>query len=259
MAVCAACAASVAFATEGVAGDTTFGILKLADTSSTDLVISVPWTDCETGRGVLVSNLVMTTNLTPDDILIRKDGSNYQSWGLTSSGWSGMTIAETGTGTAWKPGVTNITAGANTTRVARGNAFMLHRQDPTIGPIYFYGRYDISPTNSTLIAGETTLVGNPGTSGQPFALHNLNVSGGAGDGDIVIIGSKTYTYKTAYTNWTYKKAGETPITLPNGQTTTVPETVVVHGRDAAHTVTIPAGQGFWYRRKTGNSNTSINW
>ena len=236
-----------------VASENIFGILALNDTTSANLIISVPWVDCtDVSQGTLVSNVVKTTNLQVGDYIIRKSGSTYQSWVLTSGAG----------GNYWKPqivvgaGVTTTTEGANTARMARGDALWLHRQNPAeSSPIYLFGQYTSAGASTTIAAGTTTLAANPGDSAKSPNYFSW-ANGGPANGDKILVntatGYRTYTYNG--TKWTYvtKTQGAALPALPGTNEVTYEYTSTENDADA-----IPAGKGFWYQSATGAG--TINW
>ena len=142
IALAAAGMASAAFAATVTSGNT-YGILALADATSTNLIISVPWVDCaDATQGTFVSNVVKTTNLSENDYIIRKSGSTYQGWKLLKADdnvlyWAPAVITD--------GNVTTTTEGADTARIARGDALWLHRSNPAASsPIYLFGQYSTS-------------------------------------------------------------------------------------------------------------------
>lgn len=252
LAASAVCAASAAFAAGEVTSDTTFGILKLDDSTSTNLLISVPWADCESGN-VFVSNVVSTVGLTDGDYLILKDDNNYYSWKLDNGAWTAFAVVDSELGV-------NPIMDASGQRIARGKSLMLHRSNPSASsPIYLFGRYDSSSATSSISGSSTTLVANPGTDGSPLLLTNLAgkfTSGSVADGDSVIIDNKTYTYvedpedpDKAY--WTYKAK---KVTSQSTGIEFAQKVIVTTEKD----VSIAAGKGFWYQRKSASAAT-ITW
>ena len=116
----AVCVASASAAT--LDAPNTFGILALDDTTSSDLMISVPWVDCaDASQNTFVSNVVKTTNLAAGDYLILKDGSTYNSWVLTGTApnlhWAPQTVT-TSDGVITTPAASGL-------RIARGKALWL--------------------------------------------------------------------------------------------------------------------------------------
>ncbi len=245
--------ASAAFATGTLTSANTFGILALADTTSTNLIISVPWVDCAAAtQGTFVSNVVKTTNLSENDYIIRKSGNTYQGWKLQKASnnvlyWAPAIITD---GT-----VTTTTEGADTARMARGDALWLHRSNPaTSSPIYLFGQYSTAAATTTIAAGSTTLVANPGTTALSPNSFNWT-SGQPATGDKILVnvpgGYRTYTYNG--TKWTYlvKTTSGSAMTLPKKKGQTTAQTTYNVTETETDAVAIPAGVGFWYQAGTG--------
>ena len=248
----AVCVASASAAT--LDSPNTYGIFALPDTTSPDLMISVPWVDCaDVSQNTFVSNVVKTTNLAAGDYLILKDGSTYNSWVLTGTApnlhWTPQQVVT-------PDGVTN-SVDATGKRIARGMALWLHRATPsTSSPIYLFGQYSAAEATSTITAGATTMIANPGTSDLKIsAITGKFTSGAPANGDKVMVntatGYKTYTYNGSA--WTKKTTAASALpALPGGQSASVAGTATVENSDV-----IPAGKGFWYQSKTGAG--TITW
>ncbi len=201
--------ATAAVATTTLTSGNTYGIVALADTTCTNLIISIPWVDCtDSSQGTLVSNVVKTTNLTAGDYIIRKSGTTYQSWVLTGEApnlyWKPQTVADAG--------VTTTTDGADTARMTRGDALWLHRSNPaSSSPIYLFGQYTNTTATSTISAGAATLVGN--ASGSAIAPGSFTwSSGGPASGDRIMVntasGYRTYTYDGSAWKPSYQEVRE---------------------------------------------------
>ncbi len=237
----------------------TYGILALPDNTSSDLIISVPWVDCaNASQNTFVSNVVKTTNLAAGDYLILKDGSTYNSWVLTGTApnlhWTPVSYASTDDP---GPGV-NTSDDASGKRIARGMALWLHRATPsTSTPIYLFGQYSTAAATTTITAGQTTMVANPGTSDLLIsAITSKFTEGAPANGDKVMVntatGYKTYTYNGSA--WTHKTTSASSLpTLPGSSQ----QTAGVATSVAVTTNSIPAGKGFWYQSKTGAG--TITW
>ena len=246
----AVCVASASAAT--LDSPNTYGILALNDTTSSDLMISVPWVDCaNASQNTFVSNVVKTTNLAAGDYLILKEGSTYYSWKLTGTApdlhWTAMSVTTS-------DGVTT-SEDASGKRIARGMALWLHRATPsTSSPIYLFGQYSTAAATTTITAGSTTMIANPG-----HAAKNPNsftwTSGGPASGDKILVnvpgGYRTYTYNG--TKWTYivKTASGSAMTLPKKKGQTTAQTTYNVTETETDAVDIPAGTGFWYQSGTG--------
>ena len=255
----AVCVASASAAT--LDSPNTYGILALPDNTSTNLMISVPWVDCTDGaQNTLVSNVVKTTNLKAGDYLILKDGSTYNSWVLTGTApnlhWTAQAVASSDAGVTTTPD-------ASGKRIARGMALWLHRADPAnSSPIYLFGQYSSTAVTTTIAAGTTTMIANPGTEELKVSLlrnggtYTKFTSGSPANGDKLMVntasGYKTYTYNGSA--WTKKITMDSTglPTLPGGQTPGITQSAAVTDADV-----IPAGKGFWYQSKTGYG--TISW
>ena len=188
--------ASAAFATGTVTSANTYGIFALPDTTSPDLMISVPWVDCaDVSQNTLVSNVVKTTNLAAGDYLILKDGATYNSWVLTGTApdlhWTPQQVVTS-------DGVT-ATPDSSGKRIARGMALWLHRATPsTSSPIYLFGQYSAAEATTAIASGVTTMIANPGAADLKISAITGKFSSGApANGDKVMVntatGYKTYT------------------------------------------------------------------
>jgi len=240
----------------------TFGILALNDSTSTNLIISVPWVDCTNGsEATLVSNVVKTTNLADGDYLIYKVGNTYNSWVLEGSVWKPQAIVISKAGAETE---VYSTAAADGLRVSRGSALWLHRANPAASkPVYLFGQYTTAEATTTITVGQTTLAANPGDSAL-----NLNsgfaekwTSGAPANGDKILVnlpsGYRTYTYNASAAKWQYVERTQGSSiggTLPRGGSGAGANTINETTKDAE---SIPAGQGFWYQSKTGAG--TINW
>lgn len=251
----AAAGMATAAAAASLVSDNVYGILALADTTSPDLIIAVPWVDCtDASQGTFVSNVVKTTNLKAGDYIIRKSGDTYQSWVLSGTApalyWKPQVVAD--------KGITTVTDGADTARMARGDALWLHRADPAnSSPVYLFGQYTSAAASTKIVAGSTTLVASPAASDLKVSDITSKISS-VTKGDNVIVttatGAMTYTYNG--TAWTYKTtATDTSLpALPGGQSASLSVTVPVTDSNK-----IPAGTGFWYQSKAGSGEKTITW
>lgn len=202
------------------------------NSSLSNTVIAVPGLDLATGGDLAISNLVKTTNLTPGDRLLAFDGSNYDSWTLSSDKiWvkplQKFTLDAGGNAEA------NNTQDASLVTKSVGSGIWLSRQDATV-PIYIYAQHT-NTLSSTVAAKATALLGNPSsTSKAP------SVSGCANGDQIKVPGVtasgllKTYTYDGSlwYSYSGLKKVNGLP--------------------------TITAGTGFWYVSK-GSATVTVSW
>jgi len=247
----AVAAAMVASATTTVTGANTFARLPVTS-SYTNSIIAIPLSGCgEATEQIYVTNLVQTTNLTPGDTLMYKNGENWNAWELDSSyKWQEMTVSQP------KGGVTP-TPLASGTQLACGKACWLYRSNPN-ATIYLYGQTNAVRPGVTVAAGTSsaityTIVGYPNEA-VALDLATWHPSGVAA-GDLVVVpasgttGQKTY--KSNGSAWTTKTVDpvtpvtevKNPFTKQTTYVTNFVDTAVSSG------TTIPAGCGFMYGRK----------
>lgn len=217
--------ALAAFA-DGV-NSTEFGVLYV-QSSAKDTIVSVPWLESGTGEAnVAVSNLVLTAGLYNGDTLTLYNGSDYAaSWYFNGTKW----VKEDGD--------------ANT--IPRGNALMLTRPDDghRAAGFYIMGKpAELEPGSKVSLAAPTTkgalaysLVAPPKTEGVTLA--SLTFTGLKATKDCVIVSDsdgKIKLYNWSGSGW-------------------------VDSKGTAVSVTIPAGQGFWFQSSdsTGTAK-SVQW
>jgi len=218
-------------------------------TSTKDTLISVPLVDCTNGEisgvGATVSptNLVMTTGLPSDAILMYKDGSGWKSWTIVGGVWTAVAV---------NSGDITTTAASDAT-FERGGALRLYLPSLTsTQKVYLFGQYNAGEVVKTYgsagdAAGTYKLVGN--AQPQPITLGSLGVT--PANGDQIAVPASTGTKLTYYTyseeNARWESAG---LTRVNG--------VLISSPDDADDVEIPAGKAFWYIKKNDGS-TTITW
>lgn len=241
-----------------------FGILRV-DSSQPETIISVPWIAADSvTANIKVADLVLTSNLTKDDMLYYYNGTTsfeYEAWVLTETTIGGEATK------VWSPVTTvsqaGITAGehAGTRAVPRGGALFLVRQNYNNEPIYLYGRH------TTVAASVTVAKGSPETTTSPasraytlLAPSNPNgvdlnaknsdgtnkyMSGTPSVTDFILIESgEPLTYRKLGTNgaweWgVYKKTGRTTYTWDTSK------------------AVIKPGRGCWYVSEGGEP--TFNW
>ena len=151
-------AAALAAKASTVSSANTFGVLKVASTTS-QTVICVPWVAVgATDADIAVSDLVMTSNLTEGDTIYfyDRDSQKYKAWVLQNDKtWAAPKMVE-------KIGEAINGDTPQTTTATRGDALILVRQHPEAGDIYLYGQYSSEPVASqTLTSGAWNLVAPP--------------------------------------------------------------------------------------------------
>lgn len=129
-------AAALAAKASTVSSANTFGVLKV-DSNTAQTIIAVPWVEVGAGTDpIKVANLVMTSNLTDDDMLYYWNGEKYLAWKLQSGSWKAVNVVSF-------EGV-DVAEPAQNTAVARGKALILVRSVYANKPIYLYGQYQTS-------------------------------------------------------------------------------------------------------------------
>ena len=224
IAVCAS--AAVAFATDVPVELGKVGVTAI-DSSTTNTVIAVSYTDLASAGNITASNLVKTANLAEGDRLYVYDSGDFKAFELAVSAggvmyWQGTATVEPGAGIASLVPATS----ADNVRVAVGTGVWLVRGSNWDGnpfTFYIYGKpYDsLAPVS---VSG-SALVGNPTqTSKSPTFTSGPT----AGDKIVVPYANKTgaliWNYSDADGGYWYVKPGQTSVTAP----------------------AIPAGTGFWY-------------
>lgn len=232
-------AASTALAVES---SNTFGILRV-DSSAEQTIVSVPWENAG-GGAIKVKDVVKTANLTPasetyiGDQLYYYDTTAetpaYKMWHLTSTGWEGATTVANGI---------TPTAGTEDDTLARGGALILVRQNHT-PPFYLYGQYQSAAASINVAVGSTSspaysLVA-PATT-EATSLDSLaSQYVGANDNVMVSVNGEARSLVCRQDNGAYKWGTE--VKSGKGGTTTFTPV----------SVSIPAGEGFWYVSRGGS-------
>lgn len=269
---CALIASVAAFATS-VESSNTFGVLKLADTTTSELIIGVPWVAVGAGN-VSPTNLVLAANLNDGDMLYMYDATEkgYKVWEVQSGAWTGATTYSIGS----KDDYTSISkTGAEA--LARGEALILKRTGATPYPVvYLSGQYTDDSADRIQIKNPTasdvpmqvyfTLIANPRSAAVDLnscefyttetGEEKVSTFGNGTLDDYILLsdGSK-YGYDETGSNnkhW-YKWKSETKtVTLGDSEIETDVTTKSYEG------VTIPAGVGAWYVR-AGRSAIYMKW
>lgn len=244
VAVSALLASVAAFATS-VTSDNTFGVLKIADTTSQQLIISVPWVAVGDGEtNVKITDLVLPTGL--------EDGTMLYYFDQTESKYMSFKVS----GGSWMDGKLNtgLEYDANQA-IARGSALIIVRpESTTYPPIYLSGQY-AQAASSTIAAATAsepsyTLIA-PTVANSTSVNLNVYSWSKANRGDAITFGTTTYNFDG--TNWYTETQGtDSPIQVEGGSTFTPPTKVIDN-------ITIPAGQGAWYIRAKGGDSFSVNW
>ena len=130
----------------------TFGLLRV-DSTQKQTIVCVPWvaSSAADDQNIKVTDIVKTANLTVGDELYWYDSAatNYKAWNLVPGG--------EGKAPKWEAATSVTSAGVNpgtsaeNTAVARGNAIILLRQNPT---------NELGRANSFFLIGQVAQVGN---------------------------------------------------------------------------------------------------
>ena len=225
--ICVAAGASLASIETTVA---TVDVIAV-DSRLTNTVIAVPGLDLATGGDLAISNLVKTSNLTPDDRMLAFSNGTYDSWKLSDAKVWVKPTEKFSVDSFGDVQAGNTVEAALVTK-AVGSGIWISRQNVST-PIYVYAQHANTLT-SKVSAKKTALLGNPSPSGK------TPVISGCANGDKIIVPTaglpKTYTYSSTDGKW-YGYIGVT-------KTEGLPP--------------IAAGTGFWYVSK-GESEVSVAW
>ncbi|MCQ2391362.1 MAG: hypothetical protein MJ240_08050, partial [Kiritimatiellae bacterium] len=256
---------------EGAVSVNTFGILKI-ESVTTNTMIAIPWTwyskEEQKAEDIPVRKLVKTTNLTNGDILYcsvtNGNGRTYAAWAVVDGEWQSCSTVYID-----KEGLGSIQVVADedneeakdgnyaySTRIPRGNALWLIRQNPVDAsgkaiPFWVYGQSVTTEVTNEVRAprtGETvfsTTLGNP--YAQPMMLNDLVFEGEIDKNDRI---------------WYYTQSGSIKdIMYVAGKGWRMATTMEVNGRIRTvydYDIEIPAGMGFWYDRR-GTTPLKIIW
>ncbi len=269
---CALIASVAAFATS-VTSDNTFGVLKLADTTTSELIIGVPWVAVGTGN-VSPTNLVLAANLTSGDMLYMYDATKkgYMAWKVQDGAWTDATTYSIG----GKDDYESISkTGAEA--LARGEALILKRTGETPYPVvYLSGQYTDVAADRVQIKNPTasdvpmqvyfTLIANPRSAAvdvNDCTFYTTNdgetkvtsFGNGTLDDYILLSDGSKYGYDAAGSDgkhWYKWVSSQKTVKIDNNSTTTTVTT------KSYVDVTIPAGEGAWYVR-AGRSAIYLEW
>ena len=214
-----------------------------------NVILSIPLSACGTGGDIKVTDLVLTTGLSADTYLKAENStsqSGWDVWKITGGKWEAVTVSS---GTEQSE-----TRAASDATLARGKAVWLERPAGDEGKvIYLYGQVGTSAASTPVAQGAPgaatfTLLGH--SKPEAYNLSKANDWTGCVEGDQILL-----TLKGKNTMLKYKNSEEKWVVLStkveNGLVDLV-ETSVTESK-----ITVPAGQGFWYRSVGGNP--TINW
>ena len=245
--------ATTAAIASSVQSDNTFGVLKLdIGTATGQTIICVPWENVG-GGDVDVNKIMLTNNLTNGDMLyyFNTNSVKFQVWKLTSTGWEHQTVVPEGK-------ENQLEAASVSQTIPRGAALVIERNTAvTSGEVYLYGQYVASTGTSTISAATAesdvySLIAPCGTGSVDLNSNSLGWSSKAAAGDTISCGTNTYSWDG--TSWYYEENGtEQAIHIDGsgGNTFTPPNKVTA--------ITIPAGQGVWYKRAKDGGSFPVTW
>lgn len=247
-----------------VEGTNTVGFVKMTVPAGSNTIVTVPFEAClGTGSAGMLADMVATNGLTSDAanaasadqlVVLTTNGASlvyYYYWLKTGDGWTEITteqiMPDGGTATLTPPAATNFP-------VARGLGFWIKRVAGSGSDLYLKGQVS-SAKQSTLVNPGLNLVGYG--SVETFSLNGSGIdwTGASGtngisattDRILVCNGDGTFTAyyyfvkregSSSYYDQFANKWVESTSTGP-----------------ALATNSIPAGQGFWYHRRSSGSFT----
>ena len=234
-------AVGAAFATTVESGNAVGALDKQISTSdATQILISVPFLGYD-GEAVKVAEMVKTSNLDTGSKLYVPDGNGkYNTWKLNASGqWVAdkqVVIGADGT-----PSSEGQSASQGTVGVNRGDAFWLEpvfKNGESSDTIFLLGQGSDAGI-STAVKNCWNLIGNASIADK--TIEKATIEGKDGDQIIVQVDGllRYYTYTTDK-GWRYKEKGQWK----------------------SYPLVIKAGQGFWYKYASTDSeeNTkTIHW
>jgi len=243
-----------ALAAEDARSSNIHGIVKV-ETATTNVLIAVPWSFyTPTGASTTnlpVDHLVWPKNLDDGDLLMLVTSDSLQTAGRYMT-W--MLVRNTGNSNdpgRWVPALTvepgEVNLANSEQQIARGFGLWLIRQDPKDGsgnwkPFYLYGQY-ASGSASVSVSNETTaanavMIANPFC--QTLSVNEDVTWTGVGANDTLSIPNGTDAWDLALWDTAQQKWYISKSTRQGRKIVT----------SRVYNLTIPAGHGFWYIRRT---------
>lgn len=249
--------ATTAAIASSVQSDNTFGVMKLNIGSEVgQTIIGVPWENVG-GGDIDVNKIMLTNNLTNGDKLyyFNTNSVKFQVWELTSTGWEHQTVVP-------EEKINQLESASESQTIPRGAALVIERNAAvTSGEVYLYGQYVASTGTSTISAATAesdvySLIAPCGTGSVDLNSNSLGWSSKAAAGDTISYGKQTYSWDSANNRWHYETEGTGGSIHIEGSGGNVFTPPVDHYTD----ITIPAGQGVWYKRAKGQTTPfTIEW
>ena len=81
--ICTIAASTALFATDPTTSSVVYGVMGVADTSSSNTVVGVPWVNADAGA-ITLSNLVSTATLDTGDIIYLYEGTTWYGYRLNA-------------------------------------------------------------------------------------------------------------------------------------------------------------------------------
>ena len=168
------------------------GVLQVATTEKPrQILLSAPFAGYD-GKSIAATDLVSPANLPEGTALHVANGSDYDSWTVSSSGqWEPVTAIQVG-----GEGKGASVGGSGT--VGRGNAFWLEFPENSEKPtsVTLVGQEDTKAKQVVLVQKKWNLVGNPGVGAFDLLAAGKIERVEDGDGDQICIQKKDGTLKT---------------------------------------------------------------
>lgn len=262
--------ASVAAVATAVESSNTFGVMKITDSETKELVIGVPWVAVGSANNDAINamNLVLPTANGDQLYWYDKTNKKYYVWTVVKGAWAVDTTTELSDG---------YETGSDAKTLARGDAVILKRNDPATYPVvYLSGQYTAAPAGRIQIRNPTesdvpmqvyfTLIANPKTTDVDVNQCNFYTSAegstkvstfgnGTLDDYILLSDGSKYGYDETGSNgkhWYKWVSSQKTVKIDNNSTTTTVTT------KSYVDVIIPAGEGAWYVR-AGRSEIYLEW
>lgn len=249
-----AAAGLVHAAMDPVEGTNVVGFVEIPAAAAKNTIVAVPFEACmQAGVASKLSDLVATYGLTAhasdpaqaDQLVVLTtfggDTVYYYYYNQTGVGWTPIDTEQlmpNGTKRILTP------PAANTFDIARGQGFWIKRVAGTGSSVYVKGQVSAAKQSTTIGEG-LNLISYAGLTA--FDLNDLDWAGAGGANGISATTDRILVSKgdgTYYTTYHYYTGGSK--TQFNGKWVTTTGGIALPAAD------IPAGQGFWYYRRSGN-------